>query len=119
MNALTSNATLINDEAGNAQFVVLPYEDYLDLIGQQPKVEEEEDTYLPSEVLGYVLDKGKSIVAAWRMYRGYTQEQMAEKLGITQPSYASMEAPDNKLRADSKIRLASVLEVKIAQLDLD
>jgi transcriptional regulator with XRE-family HTH domain len=47
-----------------------------------------------------------------REIKGYSQDYMAAKLGITQPSYARIERGETKLNTDRLEEIAKLLEVK-------
>ena len=54
----------------------------------------------------------KSLVRAWREYKGLSQADMAERMGISCPAYAQLEAKDANLRAATVHRLAATLNVQ-------
>ena len=58
----------------------------------------------------------KSLVRAWREYKGLSQADMAERMGISRPAYAQLEAKDANLRATTVHRLAVALGVTWEQL---
>jgi transcriptional regulator with XRE-family HTH domain len=43
----------------------------------------------PEKVIN-IMNSGKSVLYAWRKYRGYSQAKMARLLGITQSGYAQI-----------------------------
>jgi DNA-binding XRE family transcriptional regulator len=111
MSRHTSHTILEKD--GVPAFVVLPYEEYLALVSEQ-----DDDLLLPHEVVtAHGLD-GKSLIRAWREYKGFTQAQMAARLGVSQSAYAQMERPRANLRAATLKKLAYALEVEVGQLRL-
>ena len=67
-------------------FAVIPYEQYLTLIQSA-----DEDVYLPNEVVGLQIEKGLSLIAAWRHYKSLSQLQLADLMGISQPAIAQIE----------------------------
>ena len=65
--------------------VVVPYADFLAMSGQP----DNDDETLPHEVVKLLVD-GCTTIAAWRRYRGFGQQHMADKLSISQPAYSQM-----------------------------
>ena len=51
-----------------------------------------------------------------REFKGFSQEYMAQELGINQSSYAKIEKENTKLTVDRLQRIAEVLEVEISSL---
>lgn len=95
---------------GKPAFAVVPYEQWLELTGQH-----EQEVYYPHEVVGLQLKQGLSLLAAWRVYKKLTQKEMAEKLGVSQPTVAQMEKspkPQNKTLE----KWAEALGVDVEQL---
>ena len=52
----------------------------------------------------------------FREFRNYSQEYIAEKLGITQNAYSRIETNQTKITADRIQRLAELLEISVADL---
>jgi len=97
---------------GQPLFVLVPYEEYLASF----KPEADEPAAIPLAVSKAANLGGKSLVRAWREYKGVSQAAMAERLGISRPAYAQLEAKDSNLRTTTLHRLAAALEVKWEQL---
>ena len=96
---------------GKPAFAVVPYEQFLSLVKNRP-----EDVYLPDELVRkHVIDE-ISLLRAWREYRGYTQRQVASKLGISQSALAQMEKPDANPRSSTLKKLAKIYGVTPGQL---
>jgi len=51
-----------------------------------------------------------------RESKGYSQEYMANKLGITQSAYCKMEKKDRKINFDNINRIADILELKTLEI---
>ena len=51
-----------------------------------------------------------------RVLKGISQEYMAEELGITQPSYARLEAEDSRINIERLKIIAKILEVSLSDL---
>ncbi|MDR2935488.1 MAG: helix-turn-helix domain-containing protein [Candidatus Adiutrix sp.] len=93
-------------------FVLVPYGEYLASF----KPEVTELTAIPLAVSKAANLGGKSLVRAWREYKGFSQADMAERLGISRPAYAQLEAKGANLRTTTVHRLAAALEVTWEQL---
>jgi len=82
----------IYDEASKPQFVVLPVAEYEKLLSDAEgewesipiEASPEDDETVPHEVVGIMIDQEVSLQAAWRIHRGLSQYDVAEKLGTTQ-----------------------------------
>jgi len=99
-------------QEGRPVFAVLPYHQYLALAGQVADT----DVYIPHEVIGLCVEKGMSLLAAWRTYKGLSQSELAERMGITQPSVAQMERAGAKLQKRTLEKAATALSVQPEQL---
>ncbi|MEM6427642.1 MAG: helix-turn-helix transcriptional regulator [Deinococcota bacterium] len=65
---------------------------------------------IPLEVLDAHLTQDISMMQAWREYLGYTQMDMAERLGISQPTYAKYEKAKNS-RRETLEKVAQALDL--------
>lgn len=110
MNALT-NPQIINDKQGNPAFVVMPYDEYLQL----KNIDLENG--VPSEVVDIMFDKNCSAVRAWREYLNLTQAEVARKLDISQSAYSQYEASE-RLRKSTREKIAEALGINYQQLDI-
>lgn len=93
-------------------FVLVPYNEYLEFQKPQPKV------YFPHDVVEKSVVEGKGLVRAWREHKGISQEEMADRMGITQAAYSQMEKPKARLRKTTLERIAAALDVDIEQLKI-
>lgn len=107
MNAPT-NIQMINGPDGKPAFVVLPYEDFMQLYRKQHAL-------IPNEVVGATVD-GATPIRAWREYLQLTQAEVAHRLGISQPAYAKQENSKH-LRAATIVKIAAALGITTEQLD--
>ena len=128
------NIQFIKDEQGNTQYVVVPYHiwfnmqlDRLDVEdeGEEEKWEEipiEHDKYddvgIPHEIVSISIDEEVSIQAAWRIARGLSQQEVAEKLGITQSAVSQLESPTSRPQKRTREKLAAIYGCKQEQLCL-
>ncbi|MFW7190995.1 helix-turn-helix domain-containing protein [Enterobacter sp. BNK-29] len=72
----------------------------------------------PNEVINILSEKGCTMQAAWRVYRGLTQKQVAEALGIKQSTVSEFERSERP-RKDNLERLASLYKCSPEQLTLE
>ena len=104
---------------GQPAFVVLPYAEYLELTRKRrprnPRIPA--DGTIPHEVVQMTFKNGWSLIRAWREYLGVTQNEMAAHLGIRQPSYSAMEAPEGRPKKATKQRIADALGILYDQVD--
>ena len=99
-------------QGGKPAFAVLPYEQYLELAGH----DQEGKVYIPHEVVGLCIEKGLSLIAAWRVYKGYSQKELADRMGITQPAVTQIEKPGSKPQQRTLEKAAHALGVQLTQL---
>ena len=72
----------------------------------------------PNEVINILSEKGCTMQAAWRVYRGLTQKQVAEALGIKQSTVSEFEKSERP-RKDILERLATLYKCSPEQLTLE
>lgn len=108
MSAPTNNVQIINGPDGKPAFVVIPYEDYLSQHGG--------DDLIPHEVVSLMVD-GLTPIRAWREYLDLTQEEVARRLGISQPAYAQQESVA-KPRKITREKIARAFGIRADQLEL-
>ncbi|MBB5506277.1 transcriptional regulator with XRE-family HTH domain [Paraburkholderia sp. JPY681] len=70
---------------------------------------------IPNDVASRAVD-GASPVRAWREHLGFTQADIAPRLGISQSAYAQQENSD-RLRKSSREKIAAALGISAKQLD--
>jgi DNA-binding XRE family transcriptional regulator len=102
-------------QGGKPAFAVVPYEQFLRLVGRGAAAEAEEAT-IPHEVVKAHIEGGASLVRAWREYLGLTQEELAERAGMSQPAVAKLEAPTARPRRATLQKLAAALGLRVEQL---
>ncbi|MCA9925188.1 MAG: helix-turn-helix domain-containing protein [Anaerolineales bacterium] len=108
MNALINHQII--EKNGQPLFVLVPYEEYLSLI------EPDMTVTIPHDVVERHVLEGLSLIRAWREYKGLSQQEVAEKLGISQSAYSQMEKPDANLRKSTLAKLATALDLLPEQL---
>ncbi|ENC9857644.1 helix-turn-helix domain-containing protein [Klebsiella variicola] len=76
------------------------------------------DTRYPNEVINILSEKNCTMQAAWRIYRGMTQKQVADALGIKQATVSEFERSERP-RRDNIERLAKLYRCAPEQLILE
>ncbi len=112
MNVHTHNVQIVNDAMGNPLVAILPYTDYVHLLQEHNKPE----PTVPHEVVGFVIVDGLSPLQAWRKYLNITQNEVAQRLGISQPAYVKYEKAEH-LKPNIKEKVARALKLDPIQLD--
>lgn len=116
----------IYDEAGKPQFVVIPVAEYEKLLSdaegewESIPVEADEDDRetVPGAVVNVMVEQDVSLQAAWRIYRGLSQYDVAEQLGTTQSAVSQWEKLDSKPQKKTRERLAKLYHCRPEQLVL-
>ena len=96
---------------GKPIFVVVPYEEFLELYPER-----QEEKGIPHEVIQKMVRKDLSRIRAWREYRGFTQAQVSEKMGISQAGYSQIEAVGSRPRKKTLEKLSIILNTTVEQL---
>lgn len=124
---------LIKDNNGKTQFVVMPYDEYFRMCLQMAEIDDEtdddledievehdcyDDVELPGEVCSIMTWQNVSLQAAWRILRGMSQQEVAEKLGITQSAVSQLEALDSRPQKRTREKLAAIYGCKQEQISL-
>ncbi|MCI3947858.1 helix-turn-helix domain-containing protein [Pseudomonas syringae] len=104
-----TDVQIINGPDGKPAFVVIPYAQYI-------ATNNAESDLIPHEVVSRMVD-GASPIKAWREYLGLTQEQVAERMGISQPAYAQQENA-TKPRKATREKIAAAFDIRADQLAL-
>ena len=78
---IATEPQVIKDAQGIPLYVLLPYNEYMET------QEKEDDVELPLEVVQLSLLDKKNLVKAWREYLGFTQKEVALRMGISQSTY--------------------------------
>jgi DNA-binding XRE family transcriptional regulator len=85
-------------------------------------IEVEHDCYddvgLPGEVCDVMHNENVSLQAAWRILRGLSQQEVAEKLGISQSAVSQLEALDSRPQKRTREKLAAIYGCKQEQISL-
>ncbi|EKN3428992.1 helix-turn-helix domain-containing protein, partial [Yersinia enterocolitica] len=59
-----------------------------------------------------------SLLAAWRIYRGFSQYEIAKLLGTTQSAVSQWEAVDSRPQKKTREKLAAIYKCRAAQMIL-
>ncbi|EKD2858219.1 helix-turn-helix domain-containing protein [Escherichia coli] len=123
-----SQIQFITDGAGNRVSVILPVALFEKLAGDtdldelyedvQNEPSASPDTLYPNEVVNILSERGCTMQAAWRIYRGMTQKQVADALGIRQATVSEFERTERPRRANIE-RLARLYGCTPEQLILE
>lgn len=119
MNVRTEPQIIHHD--GKPMYAVIPYDEYTALLRKAEEGVEDrrpdEEVTLPHEVVKRSTLGGLSLIRAWREYLGLSQAEVARRMGISQPSYAKMEAKETRNRAATLRKIAAALGVQWEQVD--
>lgn len=110
MNAHIDYQTIF--EAGVPRYAVVPFDDFKRLLAAAG----EADPTIPHAVLSATVD-GASPLRAWREHLGVSQADIADRMGISQSAYSQMEASHDRLRKNTRERIAGALGIAADQLD--
>ena len=102
----------IIENNGQPIFVLVPYAEYMGSFSPTS----EENAVIPMAVSKAANMEGKSLVRAWREYKGLAQAEVAKRLQVSRPAYAQMEEKGANLRTTTLHRLAAALEVEWTKL---
>jgi predicted DNA-binding protein (UPF0251 family) len=113
MNIPIDTVQILRDQHGHPAFAVLPFADYQSLLHNKPMRAE---PAIPLAVVDRALTDDCSAARAWREYLELTQTEVASRMGITQGSYAQLEAKKT-IRKASREKIAKGLGIDATQLD--
>lgn len=118
----------ITDSRGERVSAVVPIDLFEKLISNseldelydtvQNEVGASDDVRYPNEVINILSERNCTMQAAWRIYRGMTQQQVAEALGIKQGTVSEFEKSERP-RKDNLQRLAKLYGCSPEQLILE
>lgn len=115
------------EKNGQIEWAVVPYADYQKLLDAWEMLEdiraydeakakiEAGEELIPSQV-AYALLDGKNPIRVWREYRALTQQQLAEKAGISKPYLSQLESGKRNGTTDILKKLAQALSVGLEEL---
>ena len=103
MNVPTANIQTILNDKGKPAFVVIPYDQYRQLV--EPR------SAIPHEVVGMVINKGYSLIKAWRVYLKFSQKEIAMALDISQSAISQIEKSGKTPKVHTINKLAEIYNV--------
>ncbi len=124
---------IIKDDEGKAQYAVIPYDEYFWMRLQLSEIDDEtdddledieiehdiyDDVWLPGDVCSIMTWQEDSLQAAWRIHRGLSQQEVADKLGISQSAVSQLEAVDSRPQKRTREKLAAIYGCKQEQISL-
>jgi DNA-binding XRE family transcriptional regulator len=118
----------IIERDGKPEWVVLPYEEYLQLLDQSELLEDirdfdatnaaidrREEELIPAEVVYAILD-GKNPIKVWREYRELTQQQLADIAGISKPYLSQIETGKRTGTTEILSAIAKALDMSLDEV---
>lgn len=124
---------IIKDDNGKPQYAVIPYDEYFWMRLQMAEIDDEtdddleeieiehdiyDDVLLPGDVCSIMTWQDVSLQAAWRILRGMSQQDVADKLGISQSAVSQLEAVDSRPQKRTREKLATIYGCKQEQISL-
>ncbi|PNV97673.1 helix-turn-helix domain-containing protein [Pseudomonas protegens] len=103
---------IIHGPDGSPAFVVIPYAQYM----AQYKAQYKEADLIPHDVVSRMVD-GATPIRAWREHLHLTQDEVARRLGISQPAFAQQESVARPRRA-TREKIAAAFGIRADQLEL-
>ncbi|HYE34205.1 helix-turn-helix transcriptional regulator [Methylocaldum sp.] len=120
------NVQIIEKE-DHTKWAMIPYDDYVSLvelaelatdmasgIDVEPHIAPGEEQ-LPEDLMARLLG-GENAIRIWREFRGLTQQDLAERAGITESFIGLLERGRPTCRIDKLTRIAEVLGVHLEQI---
>jgi DNA-binding XRE family transcriptional regulator len=108
----TTNKVQIIQQGGAPMFAVLPYDHYLAMAGNN----DFQTSLLPHPVVDICIKRQVCLIAAWRMFRGLSQEELGNLAGMTQSAVAQLERQGVRHQRRTLLKLARALKVWPDQL---
>jgi DNA-binding XRE family transcriptional regulator len=113
---------------GKPEYAVIPYADYLRLLeafedkADAAVVAEFHEAYragreflVPAEILRREL-AGESPIRLWRDHRGLTQQELADRAGISKPYLSQIESGKRQGTVETLVAIARALDVPLEVL---
>ncbi len=118
----------IIERDGKPEYAVIPYADYLRMLelledkADAGIVAEFHEAYktgreflIPAEIVRRELD-GESSAKLWREHRGLTQQELADKAGISKPYLSQIESGKRQGTVETLTAIARALDVPLEVL---
>lgn len=110
---------IIRDGAGNPAFAVIPWQQYIELSPSDEALFEtaltEDEEAFPRDIVERLLS-GQNPVQVYRNYRGLTQHQLAETVGINPVYLSQIERGERSGSAKTLAAIARALRVDLDDL---
>ncbi len=115
------------EKNGKPEWAIIPYEEYRRLLEKAEMLQDIQaydeakasvargEELIPAEVTYAILD-GENPIRVWRKYRGMTQQQVAEKAGISKSYLSQLESGQRKGSTEVLRAIASALHVSLDTL---
>ena len=115
------------EKNGQIEWAVIPYAEYQKLLEAAEMLEDIRaydtakasiatgEELIPSSVV-YALLEGENPIHVWRDYRGLTQQQLADKVGISKPYLSQLESGKRRGSMEVLQRIAQTLDVSLEDL---
>jgi len=115
------------EKDGEPEWAILPYKDYQQLLEEVEMLQDiraydearqsisQGEELIPAEVTFAILD-GQNPIRVWRTHRDMTQQQLADKAGISKPYLSQLESGQRKGTTEVLDALAAALEVSLEDL---
>lgn len=128
------NVQYIQDSNGKDLFVILPIaefeklagrdkygfefddEDENDLESLSDESADNDNALIPHEVVKASFNHEVNLLGAWRIYRGLSQQEAAEKTGLTQSAISQMERKESKPRKATLKKFAQIYDCDVTQM---
>jgi DNA-binding XRE family transcriptional regulator len=118
-------STQIIESNGKPEWAVIPYQDYLQLVEQaemlqdirdydtlKEALEQGNEELVPSQIVYAILD-GDHPIRVWREYRGLSQQELAERVGISVPYMSQLENGQRKGSLEVLTAIAKALRLSL------
>jgi DNA-binding XRE family transcriptional regulator len=115
-------------QGNKPEWAVVPYKIYLELVEKAEMLQDVQDydnakaalergdeALIPGEVVHAILD-GDNPIRVWRDYRGMSQQETAEKAGISVPYLSQLETDKRKGSLNVLSAIAKVLQVSLENI---
>jgi ribosome-binding protein aMBF1 (putative translation factor) len=102
-------------EVDGRRYAMLPLDQFTALVEQAG---EADALTLPHEVVSRYLVEDVPLIRAWREYLSISQQELAQRLGVSQPQIAQWEHPEAKPRQATLKKIAAAMGIHVRQLSL-
>ena len=76
----------------------------------------DDEAWIPHDIVKATLLGDVSMIRAWREYFNLTQQELAERAGMSQPALARVEKITAKPRMATLKKLAAAMDISVGQL---